>query len=177
MRNLLNFLSRFAKTRCKAGWFRSISISHGAHWTAKNFIISAIVTCTLKGCSSSNNNLLQLQDLLYNIWVLLTSIWTFSLLTYLNTSKSSKAGESQPRAPGQNDDWWTRTPCPSQLSRWLFLITSNERIASELLAKNRGITVNDVQLTVFAEKTIEKSFISHLVHFTIDDDDQRIVCK
>jgi hypothetical protein len=35
--------------------------------------------------------------------------------------------------------------------------------------------VNDVQLTVFAEKTIEKSFISHLVRFTIDDDDQRIV--
>jgi hypothetical protein len=29
--------------------------------------------------------------------------------------------------------------------------------------------VNDVQLTVFAEKTIEKSFISHLVRFTIDD--------
>jgi hypothetical protein len=32
-------------------------------------------------------------------------------------------------------------------------------------------------LTVFAEKTIEKSFISHLVGFTIDHDDQRIVCK
>ena len=31
--------------------------------------------------------------------------------------------------------------------------------------------MNDVQLTVFAEKTIEKSFISHLVRFTIDDDD------
>jgi hypothetical protein len=27
--------------------------------------------------------------------------------------------------------------------------------------------VNDVQLTVFAEKTIEKSFISHLVRFMI----------
>jgi hypothetical protein len=138
---------------------------------------SNIVTCKLKGCSSSNNNLLELQDLLYNIWVLLTSIWTFSLLTYFNTSKSSKASESQPRAPGQNDDWWTRAPCPSQLSRWLFLIASNERIASELLARNRGITDKNAmwmnKLTVFAEKTIENSFFSHLVHFTIDDDDQR----
>ena len=30
--------------------------------------------------------------------------------------------------------------------------------------------MNDVQLTVFAEKTNEKSFISHLVRFTIDHD-------
>jgi hypothetical protein len=37
--------------------------------------------------------------------------------------------------------------------------------------------MNDVWLTVFAEKTIEKLFISNLVHFTIDHDDQRIVCK
>ena len=57
----------------------------------------------------------------------------------------------------------------------------NERITSELLARNRRITeknrnVNDVQLTVFPEKTIEKSFISHLVdlvRFAIDHDDFR----
>jgi hypothetical protein len=33
--------------------------------------------------------------------------------------------------------------------------------------------VNDAQLTVFAEKTIEKSFISHLVCFTIDHNQGR----
>jgi hypothetical protein len=33
--------------------------------------------------------------------------------------------------------------------------------------------VNDVQLTVFDEKTIEKSFISHLVCFTIDNNQGR----
>jgi hypothetical protein len=54
---------------------------------------------------------------------------------------ASKAGESQPRAPGQNDDWWTRAPFPSRLSHWLYLIAINERIASELLARNRRITV------------------------------------
>jgi hypothetical protein len=91
-----------------------------------------------------------------------------------------KAGESQPRAPGQNDDWWARAPCPSRLSRWLFLNATNERIASELRTCKKSPhnwskrNVNDVQLTVFAEKTIEKSFISHLVCFTIDNNDQRI---
>ena len=33
--------------------------------------------------------------------------------------------------------------------------------------------MNDVQLTVFAEKTIEKSLISHLIRFTFDRDDVR----
>jgi hypothetical protein len=58
----------------------------------------------------------------------------------INWPVKDKAGESQPRAPGQNDDWWARAPCPSRLSRWLFLIAINERIASELLARNRRIT-------------------------------------
>ena len=67
----------------------------------------------------------------------------------LYSSETLKAGESQPRAPGQNS---------SRLSRWLFLIAINERIASELLARNRRITDKNA---VFAEKTIEK-----IVNFT-----------
>jgi hypothetical protein len=80
MRNLLNkglFLwSRFARMRYEAGWFRCISVSHGAHFSKKlhYFREIAIVTgkpqlieCKLKGCSSSNNNLLELQDVLQHL--------------------------------------------------------------------------------------------------------------
>jgi hypothetical protein len=64
MRNLLN----------KGLFIRMIStfeISHGA-WFSKipHYFLEMDYTKT-KGCSSSNNYLLQLQDLLYNIWVLL----------------------------------------------------------------------------------------------------------
>jgi hypothetical protein len=77
----------------------------------------------------------------------------------------SKALESRvqnrprPKAKQGRDkmtNWWTRSPCPSRLSHWrmatpsLFLIAINDRITSELLARNRRITDKNTMWTMFS---------------------------